>query len=405
MPEYVHNRYGPVDHDLAQTAHYMGSNTDGMKDTLRAEPSGPAPPPRDIRYSPGAAAAARAAGVRAGAQESAYPTIPIPRKAISTADEPAAPLPQTSVQRKPVRERPTKIAIPSAEPVQRQQKPLSPQSSPAVQTQPRPESRNSFFGLGKITRTETTDSSVSRQISSRRDSLTKGIKSAGRRLSDAFKDATTIIQMKPTVREDWMETRREEKKRTTTQDERRSSQLAQSESKAVADRAPRVSLDLGPELVAAEGKPLPKTPADLPVADLSLNAAQLRVARQDTKSKFTEDLAIDRKSSPPPPHFIKRETSATVATETKVSAPRLTKGERVAVVISKTVDGLKTRGRSNTAESDMSFGMTDQAPAEMMNACIRCNRPPTDFLHSSGLCNTCHVYQRQQEVLSTLKRK
>ncbi|KAK4542085.1 hypothetical protein LTR36_007116 [Oleoguttula mirabilis] len=449
MPTFEQNSYGALDYTFGAVAHYHGK-ADGMRESLRSQSSnGTAPPtpPKDIRYSPGAATAARTAGIRSGGQDSAYPTITTQRKPVATANLPAAQQPQPTIKRKPVGERPTPITIPSTPTVQQQQGILSPNGElrtifrdasgkidlttiktvpvarwtppafPSVQAQPRPSSRGSFLSFGRSDRADTSDSSTGRRPGSRRGSITDLFKSAGRRLSDAFKDKATIVKMDPEEREDWIESRREEKKRSASQrsNERESTHrekprdrpshqkdalvrknmhnaelahnlvdtnsnydvmLAQSESNAGINRAHRKSYNIACDIAASRGEPRPKSPAELPVADLSLDPAERRLARQSTGPKHIDELASEGRISPP--HF--------------------TTGEKIAIALSKTTDTLKTRGRSNTAESAMSFGMTDLAPPEMMHVCSRCNRPPEDFLHSSGFCNACHIYLREQKV-------
>jgi hypothetical protein len=66
----------------------------------------------------------------------------------------------------------------------------------------------------------------------------------------------------------------------------------------------------------------------------------------------------------------------------------LSKGERVALDISKVIDPLKALARPGTADSEMSFGMTDVAPPGTMNACEGCFQPTWDYL-KHGLCQDC----------------
>ncbi|KAK5122484.1 hypothetical protein LTR85_004068 [Meristemomyces frigidus] len=451
MPEIVQNPYGVVDYHNDAQAHYHGSKAEGMKNTLCSQSPGgtaPPPPPKDIRYSPGAAAAARAAGVRSGGQDSAYPTIPIQRRPVGTADNPAAQQAEAIITRKPVREKPAPLTLASFDIAPQQQpKVLSPDgnirtiyrnkdgkidpstiktgpagrstppASPSVQAKPRRTSQGSFLSFGKGNRADTGDSSTTRRSGSRRGSFTDAVKSAARRLSGTFEKTAKIVQLKPEEREDWMEARREEKKRSASQrsnereaahranpkdrpshqkdalvqKNKRNSHLAhdhldtetnyqvmleQREFDVNINKAHRKSWGIEAALAAEKGEPIPKSPTDLPVADLSLDPAERHIARQNTHDKHIDELAAEGRVSPT--HF--------------------TTGEKIALALSKTVDPLKPRGRSNTAESAMSFGMTDVAPAGTMLECTRCHRAPEDFLHSSGVCNACHKHERQQKL-------
>lgn len=70
----------------------------------------------------------------------------------------------------------------------------------------------------------------------------------------------------------------------------------------------------------------------------------------------------------------------------------LTKGERFAMNVSAAIDPIKRRG---THESDMSFGMTDVAPAGALNACENCFAPTYDYL-IGGRCRECHREQKER---------
>ena len=451
--------YGYSDYLTQQDAHYIGARAVGMRDTLRAQPSGstpPPPPPKDKRFNSGAAAAAQAAGARLGGtranQASSYPAIPVQRKPVGVADSSVAQQAPQGINRKPVGERPVPITIPSTQSLQqppRTQPPsgqirtiysgadgkydtntittvpssrFTPPASPSAPTHDRTSSRTSFRSFGKKSRADNRHSAItnnSRPSNSRRGSLQDMFKAVGRRVSDAFKDTATIVKMAPTEREDWIEDRRKDKQRSASQrsdewedfhrshpaerpsyqkdalvsknkhnselahdhsstDYNYDAMIAQSRHHAKVNKAHRKSYDIACQLAEFEGKPPPKRPADLPIADLSLSPTERKSARDNTHDKHIDELANVGRVSPP--HF--------------------SAGEKAAIALSKATDTFKgTRGRSNTADSDMSFiGMTDSAPAEAMHICIRCKRPPIDFLHSSGVCNTCFIYEREQDA-------
>ena len=77
---------------------------------------------------------------------------------------------------------------------------------------------------------------------------------------------------------------------------------------------------------------------------------------------------------------------------TKPKPANLSKGEKFAIGVSKAVDPLKPRGRSATNDSDMSFGMTDLAPAGALQECAECSRPTYEYL-INGLCKECHAIE------------
>ena len=78
------------------------------------------------------------------------------------------------------------------------------------------------------------------------------------------------------------------------------------------------------------------------------------------------------------------------------SSGSITRGEQIALGISKAVDPFK-RGRSNTGDSTMSMGMTDTAPNDqVMQACKRCFRPTYEYL-IQGHCVQCHKETKDQK--------
>lgn len=80
----------------------------------------------------------------------------------------------------------------------------------------------------------------------------------------------------------------------------------------------------------------------------------------------------------------------------------LTRGERLALNISRPIDPLKARGRKGTNESDMSFGMTDKAPAGTMQQCDECGLETSDYL-VGGLCKECH--EAEAKILVELRNR
>lgn len=456
MSNFQNDPVGLNDFHLGQENHYFPNKAVDMKGTLRSTGgTAPTPPPKDNKYSPGAATAAQTAAARLGTQRpnqhSAFPTIKPHRKPVAPANLPATQAPQ-QFKRKPVGDKPIALTIPPTQPVQQLQQqqrvqspngeirtiyrdaegkidpstikhvpasrftppvsPLRPTHERAVHE--RPTSRGSFLSFGRNKRANTNDSSNSRPSGSRRGSVTELFKAAGRRLSDAFK--VDIVKMNPDERDDWISVRQEEKKRAASKrsieaeeqrrmqpksrpsfqkdaivqknkqdtglahdfgmtEENYDAMLEQSKLNALINRAHRKSHQEECKRAAAEGRPRPKSPADLPVADLTLDPAERGIARQNTSDKHIDELGREGRVSPP--HF--------------------TAGEKVALSVSKATDGFK-RPRSNTVDSDMSMSMTDVAPPEMMLACVRCQRPPETFLHSSGVCRTCFIYEREQKA-------
>lgn len=76
-------------------------------------------------------------------------------------------------------------------------------------------------------------------------------------------------------------------------------------------------------------------------------------------------------------------------TPSKALPGNLSKGEKIAMSVSKAADPLKPKKRKGTQDSDMSFGMTDLAPPGAMQACESCSRPTEGYL-INGLCKQCH---------------
>ena len=67
----------------------------------------------------------------------------------------------------------------------------------------------------------------------------------------------------------------------------------------------------------------------------------------------------------------------------------LSKGEKLALSVSKAADPLKPRARKGTNDSEMSFGMTDLAPPGAMQECASCRKPTEEYL-IGGLCRQCY---------------
>jgi hypothetical protein len=68
----------------------------------------------------------------------------------------------------------------------------------------------------------------------------------------------------------------------------------------------------------------------------------------------------------------------------------LSKTEKFALGLSEAIDPMKTLRRPGTADSDMSFGMTDVAPAGAMNECSGCGMPTYEYL-KGGRCKDCQA--------------
>ncbi|KAI7583762.1 hypothetical protein KC346_g18126, partial [Hortaea werneckii] len=109
----------------------------------------------------------------------------------------------------------------------------------------------------------------------------------------------------------------------------------QSELNAKANAAQRREHEAACRRADAQGKPRPKRPADLPVADLTLTPAERNDARF-----YRDDTLI-----------------------------------------------------AEVRADDEGF---DQAPQELMHVCKRCKRPVTTFIHSNGHCDRCHQWEQQQ---------
>ncbi|KAI7354292.1 hypothetical protein KC320_g3564 [Hortaea werneckii] len=340
MSNFENNPYGLSDYFAIQDAHYIGDKAIGMRDTLRpsATSTPPPPPPKDKKYNANAAAAAAAAGRSSNARSSKEKVnhhSPIPavpgRKPIVSADQRIAQQPTEAIRRKPV----------------------GPQRPTPVKT------------------------STTNRPGSRCGSLSSLFASAGRRLSDAFKDKSQIVKMSSAERRDYIGSRKDqhpEKPSSSWSDEREGKRRAnpdsrpqyqrdaivrknlanmelasgasgnvdafeamriQSELNAKANAAQRREHEAACRRADAQGKPRPKRPADLPVADLTLTPAERNDARF-----YRDDTLI-----------------------------------------------------AEVRADDKGF---DQAPQELMHVCKRCKRPVTTFIHSNGHCDRCHQWEQQQ---------
>ncbi|KAI7127946.1 hypothetical protein KC324_g17353, partial [Hortaea werneckii] len=150
----------------------------------------------------------------------------------------------------------------------------------------------------------------------------------------------------------------------------------QSEFNAKANAAQRREHEAACRRADAQGKPRPKRPADLPVADLTLTSAE----RNDTRLYRDDTLLAEVRADD----------------EGRISPPHFTAGEIAALAMSKATDAFKGgKHRSGSVDSDMSLGF-DQAPQELMHVCKRCKRPVTTFIHSNGHCDRCHQWEQQQ---------
>ncbi|KAI6909256.1 hypothetical protein KC318_g4126 [Hortaea werneckii] len=458
MSNFENNPFGLSDYFAIQDAHYIGNKAIGMRDTLRPSATSPPPPPppKDKKYGTNAAAAAAAAAGRSSNarpskekfnQNTAIPAVP-GRKPIVSTNQSTAPQATEAIRRKPVGpQRPTPVktsTTKSAPTVSHQASASSSYSSvpriyrdasgrfdsstirggwsstrctpPASPSHLRPGSRDSsksFFG--KADRTDTEGSS---RPGSRRGSLSSLFASAGRRLSDAFKDKSQIVKMSSAERRDYIGSRKDqhpEKPSSSWSDEREGKRRAnpdirpqyqrdaivrknlanmelasgatgnvdafeamriQSELNAKANAAQRREHEAACRRADAQGKPRPKRPADLPVADLTLTPAERNDARLYRDDTLLAEVRADDEGRISPPHF--------------------TAGEIAALAMSKATDAFKGgKHRSGSIDSDMSLGF-DQAPQELMHVCKRCKRPVTTFIHSNGHCDRCHQWEQQQ---------
>ncbi|KAI7537230.1 hypothetical protein KC317_g18153, partial [Hortaea werneckii] len=136
----------------------------------------------------------------------------------------------------------------------------------------------------------------------------------------------------------------------------------QSELNAKTNAAQRREHEAACRRADAQGKPRPKRPADLPVADLTLTPAERNDARFYRDDTLIAEVRADDEGRISPPHF--------------------TAGEIAALAMSKATDAFK--------------GGFDQAPQELMHVCKRCKRPVTTFIHSNGHCDRCHQWEQQQ---------
>ncbi|KAI7482374.1 hypothetical protein KC351_g5790 [Hortaea werneckii] len=246
---------------------------------------------------------------------------------------------------------------------------------PASPSRPRPGSRGS--SKSSFNKADRTDTEGSSRPGSRRGSLSSLFAAAGRRLSDAFKDKSQIVKMSSAERRDYIGSRKDqhpEKPSSSWSDEREGKRRAnpdtrpqyqrdaivrknlanmelasgasgnvdafeamriQSELNAKANAAQRREHEAACRRADAQGKPRPKRPADLPVADLTLTPAERNDARL-----YRDDTLI-----------------------------------------------------AEVRADDEGF---DQAPQELMHVCKRCKRPVTTFIHSNGHCDRCHQWEQQQ---------
>ncbi|KAI7277781.1 hypothetical protein KC345_g6414 [Hortaea werneckii] len=246
---------------------------------------------------------------------------------------------------------------------------------PASPSRPRPGSRGS--SKSSFNKADRTDTEGSSRPGSRRGSLSSLFAAAGRRLSDAFKDKSQIVKMSSAERRDYIGSRKDqhpEKPSSSWSDEREGKRRANSDSRPQYQRdaivrknlanmelasgasgnvdafeAMRIQSELNAKANAAQrreheaacrradaqGKPRPKRPADLPVADLTLTPAERNDARF-----YRDDTLI-----------------------------------------------------AEVRADDEGF---DQAPQELMHVCKRCKRPVTTFIHSNGHCDRCHQWEQQQ---------
>ncbi|KAI6794473.1 hypothetical protein KC332_g5334 [Hortaea werneckii] len=246
---------------------------------------------------------------------------------------------------------------------------------PASPSRPRPGSRGS--SKSSFNKADRTDTKGSSRPGSRRGSLSSLFAAAGRRLSDAFKDKSQIVKMSSAERRDYIGSRKDqhpEKPSSSWSDEREGKRRAnpdtrpqyqrdaivrknlanmelasgasgnvdafeamriQSELNAKANAAQRREHEAACRRADAQGKPHPKRPADLPVADLTLTPAERNDARL-----YRDDTLI-----------------------------------------------------AEVRADDEGF---DQAPQELMHVCKRCKRPVTTFIHSNGHCDRCHQWEQQQ---------
>ncbi|GAB1741493.1 hypothetical protein NU219Hw_g6722t1 [Hortaea werneckii] len=458
MSNFENNPFGLSDYFAIQDAHYIGNKAVGMRDTLRPSITSapPPPPPKDRKYNTNAAAAAAAAAGRSPNarsskekvnQHAANSAVP-GRKPIVSTNQSTAPHASEAIRRKPVgprRPTPVKSSTTKSAPTESYQASTSSSNisvpriyrdasgrfdsstirggwsstrctPPASPGHPRPGSRDSsrsFFS--KADRTDTEDSS---RPGSRRGSLSSLFASAGRRLSDAFKDKSQIVKMSSAERRDYIGSRKDqhpEKPSSSWSDEREGKRRAnpdsrpqyqrdaivrknlanmelasgasgtvdafeamriQSELNAKANAAQRREHEAACRRADAHGKPRPKRPADLPVADLTLTPAERNDARLYRDDTLLAEVRADDEGRISPPHF--------------------TAGEIAALAMSKATDAFKGgKHRSGSVDSDMSLGF-DQAPQELMHVCKRCKRPVTTFIHSNGHCDRCHQWEQQQ---------
>ncbi|KAI7477231.1 hypothetical protein KC351_g8974 [Hortaea werneckii] len=444
MSNFENKPFGLSDYFAIQDAHYIGNKAIGMRDTLRPSATSPPPPPppKDRKYNTNAAAAAAAAAGRfpnVGSskakvnQRSAAPAAP-GRKPVVSGDQRTAQQATEAIRRKPVGpQRPTPVktsTTKSAPTVTHQASASSSNSSvpkiyrdadgrfdsstirggwsatrsppPASPSHPRPGSRGS--SKSPFNRVDRTDTEGSSRPGSRRGSLSSLFASAGRRLSDAFKDKSQIVKMSSAERRDYIGSRRDqhpEKPSSSWSDEREGKRRAnpdsrpqyqrdalvrknlanmelasgasgnvdafeamriQSELNAKANAAQRREHEAACRRADAQGKPRPKRPADLPVADLTLTPAERNDARLYRDDTLMAEVRADDEGRVSPPHF--------------------TAGEIAALAMSKATDAFK--------------GGFDQAPQELMHVCKRCKRPVTTFIHSNGHCDRCHQWEQQQ---------
>ena len=185
------------------------------------------------------------------------------------------------------------------------------------------------FNRPEVKRTNSNASTSSWRA--RRDSVTR----LARRMSDTFKDMVDIVKMDRHERRDFVRTKHDEA-------ETRRSRDSESPSESQSDSLPHDSK----------------------------SSYGLSERYSEPSSQRSDESGLPRKPQP----------------------GNLTKGEKLAMGVSKAVDPLKPRGRSATNDSDMSFGLTDLAPPGALQECGECSRPTYEYL-INGLCKQCHALE------------
>ena len=276
--------------------------------------------------------------------------------------------------------------------------PPSRPSSPSSWSTQRPSSRNS--------KADSTRSNP--RPGSRRGSLADNAK----RLSDWVKDKSGIIMMSKTERTKYERQQRLSSERHIEEQRRHSpaSRPLYQQEALVAKQNERESHNHYAEL---DPKRCDRDRIGIYEREVKSAIAQLTPEQRAVYNRYEADCAraaAEGRQCPDTPQMLRdagipaRRLTSIERNSARVNygigrhadgAPGPTKATSAALNISKLLDPIKPRGRSDTLDSDMDFGMTDMAPAGTMLPCSVCKAPVTGFL-KDGLCELCYEHRKKQ---------